>query len=366
MILAVNPLYKPELVQHQVRLFSHMPRWFRLRAVFLVLSLTLGACSGGEAYLFTGDTMGTQYNVRVLSEEGLSGQAQKSLGEGIFRSLDRVDILMSSYRPDSEISELNGAPVNEPMRLSPETFEVLAISKDIYRLSKGAFDISLSPLIEAWGFGTSDEPRSLPSTELLAEAGARVGMDKVALDRFSLTATKLAPVELNVSAIAKGYGVDRVVEFLDSRGFKAFLVEVGGEIYARGLKHSGEKWVLGVETPDFPGRKAITTVALENKALATSGDYRNFIERDGVRYSHTLDPRTMAPVDHHLASVSVIAERCVDADALATALMVLGDEHGVAFAESNSLDALFIVRGESGFDVLTTGHFSRLQNRGMN
>lgn len=306
--------------------------------------------------------MGTQYSVRVLTDRSLTDQEQAQLGEGIFAVLDKVDRLMSSYRQNSEISGINRAEVGSAYRVSLETFEVLVASREMYHFSEGAFDISLSPLIDLWGFGAKKEPREIPTQEALNEVRTRIGLDKLVFDKEGQTIRKQAPLELNVSAIAKGYAVDLVAEFLDRQGYQSYLVEVGGEIYARGLKRAEKPWVLGIEAPDFPGRKAITTVPLRDLAMATSGDYRNYIERDGVRYSHTIDPATLSPVLHRLASVSVISDQCAKADALATALMVMGEKKGIEFARQNGLDALFILRESSGFDIVTTGRFSRLVN----
>ena len=361
MILVVSGFAKPDKAMSLVWLFHFFPKT-KLFFLTLLVVFVLSGCSepAGYEYLYSGKTMGTHYSVRLLSRSELGSVDEKSLEDGIFSTLNRIDSLMSNYKADSEISGINALKAGESLSLSQETFEVLSESRELWQLSGGLFDISISPLIDLWGFGPAETAGRLPDKADLDSVKARVGMQHVQLDWETMTVTKLVDSELNVSAIAKGYAVDQLVSYLNGKGFSRYLVEVGGEIYARGKKFSGQKWVLGIEAPDFPGRKALETVKLEDQALATSGDYRNYVEKDGVRYSHTIDPLTGSPVLHRLASVSVLSERCSKADGLATALMVMGEEEGIEFARNNALDVLFIIRKDDGFETVSTGLFSSL------
>jgi thiamine biosynthesis lipoprotein len=226
-------------------------------------------------------------------------------------------------------------------------------------------DITVGPLVNAWGFGPDARPETIPSDAEIAGLLEKVGYTKLVLDSESSSLRKSEPGLLcDLSAIAKGYGVDRVAEALDGLSIQDYMVEVGGEVRTRGLNDQGQAWRIGIERPSVEGRVIQQVLSLSNGAMATSGDYRNYYEVDGVRYSHMIDPRSGRPITHRLASVSIVEERCTRADGLATALLVLGPDEGYRLAVANDLAVLFMVKDdEEGFKGLATPAFERLLER---
>lgn len=293
----------------------------------------------------TGLTMGTSYAVKVVTGP-MPVADQQALQRAIEDTLAAVNGAMSTYQPDSELSTLNAAPTTDAAPASAPLRAVLTEALRIGRLSGGAFDVTVGPLVNAWGFGPDGE-QTPPDAEAVAALRARVGLDKVAV--VGEAVQKARPdVYVDLSAIAKGHGVDRIAQTLEARGHTEYLVEIGGELRARGRNHAGLHWRVGIEKPDPEARALMEVIALRDEALATSGDYRNFYEKDGKRVSHTIDPRTGRPIEHRLASVSVVHPSCATADALATALNVLGPDEGLALAAAEGLAALFIVREADG------------------
>ena len=261
----------------------------------------------------------------------------------------------------SEISRLNAAQAGETVAFSGPTAEVFAISERISEESEGAFDITVGPAVDAWGFG-SVPFENPPPAAALAELRERIDWRQIEI--FEGGARKLADrVETNLSAVAKGYAVDRVAEALAELGENSVMVEVGGEVRVSGLNVEGARWRVAVERPEALPGTVHRIVDLESGCLATSGDYRNSYEWEGQRYSHTIDPRTASPVAHELASVSVHHPHCADADAYATALMVLGPEDGLRFAQDRNLASLFLVySGDEGVTESMTDAFAALLN----
>ena len=290
----------------------------------------------------TGQSMGTTYTIEAECPHGIPAARVEQV-------LDRVNRLMSTYDPDSELSEFNRHPVGEAMAVSPETVEVVAAARRVAEQTAGAFDPTVAPLVALWGFGAdaADHPP--------AEVERRAAVETVDYRRVEHrpappTLRKLAPVTLDLSAIAKGYAVDRLAEVLDESGCHAYLVELGGEIRATGTAPGGGAWRIGVDAPTGTG--LVSTIVLASGGLATSGDYRQYREQHGVRLAHVVDPRTGHPIRHDLASVTVVHEQAMYADAYATALLVMGEDEGRRFAEDNGLAALFIVRRGQEFEVV--------------
>ena len=304
----------------------------------LLAVVLLAGCGGGEPVSrFAGDTMGTTYHVTVVSP----GRAvDDDLGEAIQAALDDVDARMSTYKADSELNRLNRNPVGEGMAVSAQLMAVLALSREIYEDTGGAFDPSVGPLVDLWGFGPGGQGERVPDDAEIRELVATEGFDSLDLDPDSLTVTKGKTVSLDLSAVAKGYGADSVAALLDARGIERYMVEVGGEMVLAGLNARDEPWQIAIERPVPEGRVVQRIVPVTDAAIATSGDYRNYFERDGKRYSHTIDPRTGYPVDHNLASVTVIADTGARADALATAFMVMGTEPALRYAEQRGIAIL--------------------------
>jgi thiamine biosynthesis lipoprotein len=335
-----------------------------------VISLTLAACSesarpgfagAGQRRTITGETMGTTFSVTVVSggEAAATGTLPAAFDGGardggdlravVQRRLDAIEGRMSHYRPESELSRFNRARTTEPQPMSRETLAVVAEALEVSRVSGRAFDVTVGPLVEAWGFGSAGRARAAPDRALLSELRSRVGSDMLELDLAAATLRKRRQdVVVDLSAIAKGYAVDAVATLLDEIGFRNHLVEIGGELRGAGTNEEGAPWRVAIERP-VPGAPAAQRiVALTNAALATSGDYRNFYDLEGARVSHTIDPRTGRTVTHGLRSVSVIAGRCMHADARSTALNVLGPDEGYALAVEKGWAALFVTDEGSG------------------
>jgi thiamine biosynthesis lipoprotein len=233
-----------------------------------------------------------------------------------------------------------------PLAVSRETLEVFAIARDVSEATGGAFDVTVAPAVDAWGFGPAKAER-IPAAAELAEMAPRIDWRAIAIDRGAGTLAKArAGVRADLSGIAKGYGVDRAARALEALGAADYLVEAGGEVRVRGRNADGEPWRIGIEQPDAVARKPWLVVPLDGLSMATSGDYRIYFERDGRRYSHEIDPATREPVRGRLASVTVVAKDCAWADAMATALFVMGAARGLEFAAANGIAACFIERGE--------------------
>ena len=290
----------------------------------------------------TGTTMGTTFAVTVVPGAGAAAVAE-GLPASVQRRLDGIEERMSHYRPASEVSRFNAARTTEPRPMSRETLGVVAEALAVSRVSGSAFDVTVGPLVEAWGFGPGGRAPAAPDEATLAALRGRVGAELLEVDLAAGTLRKRrGDVVVDLSAIAKGYAVDAVAALLDDLGFGDHLVEIGGELRAAGTNEAGTPWRVAIERP-VPGAPAAQRILpLQDAALATSGDYRNFYDLDGARVSHTVDPRTGRPVTHGLLSVSVIAARCALADARSTALNVLGPEEGYALAVDQGWAALFV------------------------
>jgi len=311
-----------------------------------------------QQMVLQGEALGTTWTLKV-AEASQPGR-EDELRAVVQDALSAVDASMSTYRSDSELMALNRSEGLEPFVVSDMLARVLGEAVDVGTSSGGAFDVTVGPLVNAWGFGP-DKQRSPPDQETLSKLQARIGQDKLELTPQGVT--KGHPeLFVDLSAIAKGFAVDLVVERLVDIGVSNVLMEVGGEIVARGKNPQDRPWRLGIETPSEADRQVHHAVSLRDAAMATSGDYRQYYEVEGRRVSHLIDPRTAQPIEHRLASVTVIADRCSTADAWATALSVMGDIDGFALAEKLQLKAYFIVRNDTGgFSTLSTQAFDELR-----
>lgn len=309
---------------------------------------------------FSGETMGTTYSVVVYAETAAQRDAIDGLPQAIDAQLRDLNAKMSTWDPASELSRFNAYEGEAPFPVSRETAEVVALASEVSEASGGAFDITVGPLVNAWGFGPEEEGRT-PSEDELEALRASVGCEKVEVSLDPPALLKRQPdVYCDLSAIAKGYAVDKVAELLEARGLSRYLIEIGGETRCGGAKPGEQPWRVAIERPT-PGRREIARVlSLAGKALATSGDYRNFREVDGRTVSHTIDPRTGQPAQHGLAAVSVGADDCARADAWATALMVLGPEEGWDLALEQGLAVYFQLHAaDGGFEERMTPAFER-------
>lgn len=305
--------------------------------------------------------MGTTYTVKIVRNNflllGNVSEKVKKLTDGINNVLKDVNNKMSTYIKDSEISKFNSWKGEEWYDVSPDTLYVLKHSLEISRISGGSFDITVGPLVELWGFGSEFKPQKIPSQEQIQIMKKKTGYKNLTIRENPPALKKNIPhISCDLSAIAKGFGVDKVAMFLDSEGFYNYLVEIGGEIRVRGKNDAGTSWKLGILSPDRSGNIK-QVIELSDESMATSGDYFNYFEEDGKRYSHTIDPLTGYPVTHKLVSVTVIHNDCMNADALATAINVLGPEKGFDLAVKEGLAAYFIIKNEKGFFEKKTPSF---------
>ncbi len=303
--------------------------------------------------------MGTLYRIKV--SELPPGTTREELTSKIEAELDRINDQMSTYRPESEISRFNRQGTENWFEVSPETAQVVLQALRVSEASGGAFDITVAPLVNLWSFGPQNRDPSVPDDREIRAAMKRVGYRKVQVRTSPPALRKLkGDLQIDLAAIAKGFGVDRIAELFERTGLSGYIVEIGGEIRVRGSKPGGSSWTVGIETPTEDRFGIQEVLSLHTGALATSGDYRNFFKADGKRYSHTIDPRTGRPVAHDLASVTVIADSCMKADAWATALTVLGPEKGLKLAQDRGLAALFLIRSGEGFVRRVTPAFNEL------
>ncbi|WP_162006540.1 FAD:protein FMN transferase [Roseimaritima sediminicola] len=301
-----------------------------------------------------GRTMGTTYSVKIASPPPTLPEAWQLQVDAELR---RVNDQMSTYLKSSELSRFNRSQSTDWFEVSPETAEVVQYALEVSRLTEGAFDVTVAPLINAWSFGPEQRTNQPPSEATLQRLLDQVGYQSLEA-RLEPPALRKGKPELTVdlSAIAKGHGVDRVVDLLAGFGCEHLFVEIGGEVRVAGGRGDRD-WGIGVQQPDGQSNQIMTALPLADGAVATSGDYRNFFEADGQRFSHTIDPRSGRPVQDPLASVSVMANNCMKADAWATAINVLGHREGLRVAREQQLDVMLIVREGDGYVSVKTGVF---------
>lgn len=321
---------------------------------------------------FDGHIMGTSYSVRIAQNDFSSESAthlkpdshnQKlsktqlaNLSHKVEEQLQTVDALMSTWKYDSEVSRFNRSVSSEWQSLSPDTIQVIDHALKTSQRSMGAFDATVGPLVDLWGFGaqmpnnslTSTEARKPPS-EKINKVLASVGYSGLEINTLQNQVRKLkAETQLDLSGIAKGFAVDQVARLLDSDGIHHYLIEIGGELRAKGSRSSNTPWKVAIEKPLTGQRNPLSVLALNNSAVATSGDYRNYFVQDNERYSHVIDPRYGVPVQHDLVSVTVVSKTTMEADALSTALMIMGPGQALSFSQNNRIAAHFIYRTANG------------------
>jgi FAD:protein FMN transferase len=344
------------------RLFRLNPGCFSVLRVHLLMLLCafLAGCGARsqEILELDGPTMGTYYSVKVAHPPPTVSVDR--LQKGVDQVLAEVVDLISTYDKDSELSRLNRNPRTDWIPVSDALLSVLAEGQRISAVSGGAFDITVGPLVNLWGFGPEIKPDQVPSQEAIAAARARVGYRKLHLRKTPPAVRKeRGDMYSDLSALGEGYGADRVAAYLDSQGIGDYMVAVAGAIRVKGRNAKGTPWAIAIEEPT-PGRRAVyRIIQVTDEGLSTSGDYRNFFAKGGKRYSHEIDPTTGEPVAQRLASVTVVSKTGVEADGLATALMVMGDEKGPALAAARGIAAFFILREDNGFRSVSTAAFRR-------
>lgn len=328
--------------------------------LLVLVLIALAGCSfenDEKVWEIAGPVFGTRYHINVVLPD--NPKRLENLAKGIEKVLEDVDASMSTWRDDSELSRFNSLKdQSEWVDVSTPLYDVLTTAHQVSRQTGGAFDVTVGPVVNLWGFGPDARPEKVPGDEELASRLAATGYGKLEL-RADPPALRANPNQyIDLSAIAKGYGVDAVARYLSDEGVSAYLVEIGGEVRAHGRKPDGEVWRLAIEQPVSEIREINRVVALDRHAMATSGDYRNYYESDGRRFSHTIDPKDGRPISHTLASVTVISDDCMTADAFATAFNVMGHDQAKALATRENIAAYFIVRGDSGFETDYTPAFS--------
>jgi thiamine biosynthesis lipoprotein len=352
----------------------------RRLACLAVAALALAACDpGGPAVpagereraaageiAFSGPTMGTTWSVKLVPREPDPAlAARQAIDRAIRDRLVQLEGLMSTWDPDSELSRFNRWRRTDPFPVSIDTFAVFRWAVDLAEQTSGALDVTVLPLVRAWGFGGPPGEAPPPDEATIGRLAAATGARHLELDPEGRWIRKRRPdVECDVSALEPGYVADRLADLLAERGLANFLIDVGGELVARGRNGRGVPWQVGLERAEATRQRVGRIVTLDNLAVATSGDYRNYREVNGKRITHIIDPRTARPIDHALAAVTVVDALGVRADALATALMVLGPEDGMRFARARDLAALFVVRtAGGGFEERATSRFDALDGQ---
>ena len=337
-----------------------------IKTSIVLLFFYLLSCTSDKVrnlYEWHGLTMGTQYQVKIRSDF-ISNENLFILKSEIHKALAEVNHQMSTFEKESEISRFNRFTGLSPFKTNPEFVRVIKKSIELYKNTGGAFDVTVAPLIDLWGFGTTGYHKKIPSDQEIDYLLKQTGSDKLLILDSLHIVKKIPELTINLSAIAKGHGVDVVADIINSNGYTDYLVEIGGEVVARGLNVKNDVWRIGIDRPQYgsiPGTEIESIIALKNIAVATSGDYRNFFKIADQYYSHTINPKTGRPVTHNLASTTVIAKTCMEADGIATSVMVMGKEKGLAWVENLSgVEALLIIRNkDQSFSEFQTSGFSK-------
>ena len=303
-----------------------------------------------------GPTMSTRWSVSVDADSTVDLAA---LRQDLAAAVEQVDAQMSPWKPDSDLMRLNRAPLDTWVALPAQLLEVLDCALDVQRLSAGAFDPCVGALVNAWGFGAVRDAPDAQAIHAARSAMPRSADDRLELDRPASRARMRAPLQLDLCGIAKGYAVDRMVAVLQRYGVRHALASLDGELRAVGSHSSGAPWAVALERPTAGQRAVHSVIELEDLAVATSGDYRRFLQVGDAHLAHTMDAQRSAPVNNAVASVTVLAQTCMQADAWATALLVAGPDKGLAMAQRMGLDVLFLLRRAEGLIELGLGRFAR-------
>ncbi|MDN6832382.1 MAG: FAD:protein FMN transferase [Enterobacterales bacterium] len=324
--------------------FIRNTRWL----AFCGLAFLLTGC-GPEQVNIEGKTMGTYYSIKYVSESGMP--APEKIKAELDKRLEQVNDQMSTYRSNSELSRFNqSTEVNTPFPVSAATAKVVEEAIRINKITDGALDITVGPLVNLWGFGPEGRPDRIPTDEEINQRRAWIGIGHLSVQGNALV-KNIPQLYLDLSSIAKGYGVDVVAEYLASLNITNYMVDIGGEVRTRGINGDGAPWRIAIEKPQAGLQQSAQVIIQPGEmAIATSGDYRNYFEQNGQRFSHEIDPKTGRPVTHHLVSITVLAPSCMTADGLSTGLDVMGPERGMALANLLGIPVFMIVKTENGFE----------------
>ncbi|MHA6138383.1 FAD:protein FMN transferase [Pseudomonas mohnii] len=323
----------------------------------VTLIVMLSACGNGDSMeSFGGPTMGSTYSIKYVRHASLPAAADVRVEvEKILADIDRQ---LSTYRSDSDIERFNDLPANRCQKMPASILKLIRVGEQLSEQSEGSYDLTVEPLLNLWGFGPQGREEKVPAEQALAQARQRVGYQHLRIEGDQLC--KDAAVEVDFNSIAAGYAVDTIAARLEALGIHDYLAEATGELKAAGKKLDGSPWRIALEEPRDDQQVAERIVAVDGFGLSTSGDYRNYFEQDGRRYSHTFDARSGAPVSHSLASVTVIHPSALMADGLSTLLLILGPERGWDYAEKHDIGAFFVIRADTGFVTRTSHAFERV------
>lgn len=333
-----------------------MKTFLRRAMLLFVLAVTLSACSDQREMIhLNGSTMGTYYSIKLIKQEGLP--TSNELQAEIDRRLELVNDQMSTYRKHSELSQFNQHKSNQPFDVSADTAKVVAEAIRLAELTDGALDVTVGPVVNLWSFGPEARPEKTPTAEELAERRKVVGIRHLSVKGNTLV-KQIPQLYVDLSSIAKGFGVDVVAGYFDELNVADYMVEIGGELSLQGNNLKGVPWRIAIEKPADDGTRSVQEIIEPgDMAVATSGDYRNYFEEDGVRYSHLIDPTTCKPISNHVVSVTVLHPSSMTADALATAFSVMGEEKSLELAQKENLPVLLVVKTEKGYKEYTSDAF---------
>ena len=315
--------------------------------IIIFLMIGIGACQNNnyKIVLINGLTMGTTYSIKIKTADAVVNQ--EKIRADIEKILLEINQKMSTYIVDSELSVINFSNSLDSNLISDDLFKVISHANTISKTTNGAFDITVGPLVNLWGFGPNKSENKIPSNEEIELIKKNIGYKKIYLNKETTSIKKLHPdLYVDLSGIAKGFAVDKIALYLNSYNLENYLVEIGGELIAKGTNEDNEVWQIGIENPNNNLAKII---GLKDIAMATSGDYRNYFEKNGVRYSHTINPNTGKPIKHKLASVTVLDKTAMNADALATAFMVLGPAKTIELANELKIGVYLIIKNDENF-----------------
>ena len=315
--------------------------------IIIFLMIGTGACQNNnyKIVLINGLTMGTTYSIKIKTSDAVVNQ--EKIRADIEKILLEINQKMSTYIVDSELSVINFSNSLDSNLISDDLFKVISHANTISKTTNGAFDITVGPLVNLWGFGPNKSENKIPSNEEIELIKKNIGYKKIYLNKETTSIKKLHPdLYVDLSGIAKGFAVDKIALYLNSYNLENYLVEIGGELIAKGTNEDNEVWQIGIENPNNNLAKII---GLKDIAMATSGDYRNYFEKNGVRYSHTINPNTGKPIKHKLASVTVLDKTAMNADALATAFMVLGPAKTIELANELKIGVYLIIKNDENF-----------------
>lgn len=321
-----------------------------------VISMLGGCQPSGRVEVLQGTTMGSTYTIKYVSNS--TTPAVDTAGVAVNEILDEVDRQMSTWRADSDLSRFNHLPADSCMAMPKPVLELVGYAQQLAAQTGGQFDISVTPLLKVWGFGPNSRGKTVPSTEQIEQARQHMGYQYLQIEDNQLC--KQRELQLDLNSIAAGYTVDRIARRFEQLGIESYLIEVTGELIAKGKKPDGSPWRIAIEQPNDRAQVAQRILEIDGWGVNTSGDYRNYFEEDGVRFSHTLNAKTGAPISHRVAAVTVIDRSAMVADALGTVLLILGLEEGMQYSVEHDVAAMFIVRDGDSFVAHNSPRFEQI------